>query len=83
MIGGIVKVRNTIRKTIVEFVDVDEEKITSETRFIEDLELNSYDFANIIGKLEEILDIEIPDRDLRNLETIGDVEEYLKKKLQE
>lgn len=74
---------NTIRKTIVEFVDVDEEKITSETRFIEDLELNSYDFANIIGKLEEILDIEIPDRDLRNLETIGDVEEYLKKKLQE
>ena len=74
---------STIKKTIVEFVDVDEEKITSETRFIEDLELNSYDFANIIGKLEEILDIEIPDRDLRDLETIGDVEEYLKKKLQE
>ncbi len=74
---------NTIRKVIVEFVDVDEEKITSETRFIEDLELNSYDFANIIGKLEEILDIEIPDRDLRDLETIRDVEEYLKKKLQE
>ncbi len=74
---------NTIRKVIVEFVDVDEEKITSETRFIEDLELNSYDFANIIGKLEEILDVEIPDRDLRDLETIRDVEEYLKKKLQE
>ena len=83
MIGGILKVLSTIKKTIVEFVDVDEEKITSETRFIEDLELNSYDFANIIGKLEEILDIEIPDRDLRDLETIGDVEEYLKKKLQE
>ncbi|WP_426351370.1 acyl carrier protein [Alloiococcus sp. CFN-8] len=71
-----------IRKTIIEFVDIDEEKITEETNFITDLNLNSYDFANIIGKFEDNLGIEIPDRDLRKLETVKDVQEYLIKKLQ-
>ena len=71
-----------IRKIIVEFVDIDEEKITEETNFITDLNINSYDFANIIGKFEDNLGIEIPDRDLRKLETVKDVQEYLIKKLQ-
>ena len=71
-----------IRKTIIEFVDIDEEKITEETNFVTDLNINSYDFANIIGKFEENLSIEIPDRDLRKLETVKDVREYLIKKLQ-
>ncbi len=70
-----------IRKTIIEFVDIDEEKITEETNFITDLNINSYDFANIIGKFEDNLGIEIPDRDLRKLETVKDVQEYLTKKL--
>ena len=71
-----------IRKTIIEFVDIDEEKITEETNFITDLNINSYDFANIIGRFEDNLGIEIPDRDLRKLETVKDVQEYLIKKLQ-
>lgn len=71
-----------IRKTIIEFVDIDEEKITEETNFVTDLNINSYDFANIIGKFEDNLGIEIPDRDLRKLETVKDVREYLIKKLQ-
>ena len=71
-----------IRKTIIEFVDIDEEQITEETNFITDLKINSYDFANIIGKFEDNLGIEIPDRDLRKLETVKDVQEYLIKKLQ-
>ncbi|WP_052447555.1 acyl carrier protein [Clostridium polynesiense] len=71
-----------IRKTIIEFVEVDEETITEETNFLQDLNLNSYDFANIVGKMEEALGIEIPDRDLRKLETVGDVKEYILKKLQ-
>ncbi len=73
---------NMIRKTIIEFVEVDEETITEETNFLQDLNLNSYDFANIVGKMEEALGIEIPDRDLRKLETVGDVKEYILKKLQ-
>ncbi len=71
-----------IRKIIVEFVDIEEDKITEETNFLQDLNINSYDFANIIGKMEENLGIEIPDRDLRQLETVGEIKEYLLKKLQ-
>ena len=40
-----------IRKIIVEFVDIEEDKITEETNFLQDLNINSYDFANIIGKM--------------------------------
>ena len=71
---------NIIKKTIIEFSDIGEENITDQTSFIEDLNLNSYDIANFIGRIEEIFDLEIPDRDLRRLQTVGELVEYLKEK---
>ncbi len=70
-----------IRKTILEYVDIPEEKITEDTDFVTDLEMNSYDLISMIGQLEESLCIEIPDTEIRDLKTVGDVAEYLKQKV--
>lgn len=70
-----------IRKTVMEFVDVEGDDITEDTHFIRDLHLTSYDIVSIIAKLEEDLGVEIPDREIRDLETVGDLVEYLKKKI--
>lgn len=64
---------------IQEYVEVDENEISESTRFIQDLHLTSYDIVSMIGQLESDLDIEIPDREIRDLETIGDLLEYIKK----
>lgn len=72
---------NLIKKIIMEFVEVDESFITEETYFIRDLHLTSYDIVSVIGKLEDDLGVEIPDREIRDMETVGDLMDYLDKKL--
>ena len=70
-----------IRNTIIQYVEIDPETINEDTRLIQDVNLNSYDIVNVIGDLEDELDIEIPDEDLRNMVTVGDVINYLKDKV--
>jgi acyl carrier protein len=72
---------NLVKKTIQEFVEVDENEITEDTYFIKDLHLTSYDIVSMIGKLESDLGVEIPDREIRDLETAGELVEYLKNKI--
>ncbi len=72
---------NIIKTTLLEFVDIDEDKINDDTRFIQDLNLTSYDIMSFIGKLEEVLGVEVEDGDVKNLETVGDLDEYIKSKM--
>ncbi len=71
-----------IRKSLLEYVDTEESAINEQTRFVADLNLNSYDVISLVGKVEQDLDVEIPDGDIRGLMTVGDLTEYLKRKLQ-
>lgn len=75
------KMLNIITKLIMEYVEVDESLITRETNPIKDLNLNSYDFISIIGKIESELGVEINERDIRKLETLGDLDDYIKAKM--
>jgi acyl carrier protein len=53
------------------------DNITMETDFIRDLALNSFDIVNIICAFERRFGIEIPVRDVWNLNQVKDVIEYL------
>ncbi|HZJ99898.1 MAG TPA: phosphopantetheine-binding protein [Tissierellaceae bacterium] len=68
-----------ISNTIQEYAEVDESDIQEGTHFIQDLNLTSYDIVSMIGKLESDLGVEIPDREIRELETVGDLLGYIKK----
>ncbi len=70
-----------INNIIKEYVDVTEDQLTAETNPITDLHLNSYDFISIIGRLENDLGIEINERDLRKIETLGELDLYIKSKM--
>jgi acyl carrier protein len=69
-------------KKILEYVDVDEESLTENTNLALDLHMNSYDCVSIVGNIESELGIEIPDIEIRNLQTVGELSEYLKTKMQ-
>lgn len=73
---------NYIRKKITEYADIDEKEISEETSFVQDLQLNSFDLVSMIGKVENELNIEIPDIEIRDLQTVGDLAQYLRNKLQ-
>lgn len=54
--------------------------LTSDTDFIKDLKLNSFDIMNIVCAFEEKYGISIPSRDVWKLHKVKDVENYLRKK---
>ena len=66
-----------LKKIIVEVLNVDENEITMDTTFIDDLGADSLDVFQIIMGLEEEFDIEIPDSKIKELVTVGDIEKYL------
>ena len=70
-----------IKNLIKEYVDVTDDEITPETNPVTDLHLNSYDFISIIGRLENDLGLEINERDLRKIETLGELDTYIRSKM--
>lgn len=67
-----------LKEIICSYVDVKPEQISSESRFIEDLGFNSYDFMSMVGEIEEKYDIEVEEREVVNVKTVGDAAEYIK-----
>lgn len=51
--------------------------ITKDTVLRNDLKINSFDFVQIICAIEDEFDIEIPDRELARMITVGDVTDYI------
>ncbi len=68
-----------LKEIICQYVDVDPEAITEDARFVEDLGFNSYDFMSMVGELEEIYDIEVEEREVVGIRTVGEAIEYIEK----
>jgi len=66
-----------IKKIIVDTLSCDEDKVTPEADFSEDLEADSLDLVELHMAFEDALDVKIPDDTLANLKTVGDVCQYL------
>ena len=70
-----------LKKIIAEVLNVDEEEITMETTFVDDLGADSLDVFQIIMCLEEEFDIEIPNEEAEKIVTVGDAVEQIKNAL--
>ena len=67
-----------LKKIIAEVLNVDEDEITTETTFIDDLGADSLDVFQILMGLEEEFDIEIANEDAEKIVTVGDALEQIK-----
>ena len=65
-----------IKEMICEYVEVDPDQITLESRFIEDLGFNSYDFMSMLGEIEERYEITVNEEDILGIHTIEEAIEY-------
>ncbi|MCI7766883.1 MAG: acyl carrier protein [Oscillospiraceae bacterium] len=66
-----------IKELIVNYVAIDPADITEESRFIEDLGFNSYDFMSLLGELENEYDITIDETEAIEIHTVGEAVKYL------
>ncbi len=69
-----------VKEVIVDKLGVEEDKITMEASFVDDLGADSLDTVELIMELEEEFGIEIPDEDAENMTTVGSAVEYIDKK---
>ena len=68
-----------LTKIICEHTGNNDITITEDTILIADLGLNSLDLVNLIVKVEDEVDIEIPDRAIKGFKTVGDVIAFIEK----
>ncbi|HAV64444.1 MAG TPA: acyl carrier protein [Verrucomicrobiales bacterium] len=70
-------IEQKIKKIIVEQLGVNEDQVTPEAKFIEDLGADSLDTVELVMALEEEFGSEIPDEDAEKLQSVGDVIKYI------
>ncbi|GAA6406813.1 acyl carrier protein [Blautia hominis] len=66
-----------LRDMICEYVEIDKNAVTENSRFVEDLGFTSYDFMSMIGELEDTFDIEVEEREVAEIRTVGEAMRYI------
>jgi len=67
-----------VKKLIAEKLEVEEDKITPEASFRQDLGADSLDTYELVYAIEEEMGISIPDEKANEFETVGDAVNFLK-----
>ena len=70
-----------LKGIIADVLNVDEDEITMETTFVDDLGADSLDVFQIIMGIEEEFDIEIAQEDAEKIVSVGDAVEQIKNAL--
>jgi acyl carrier protein len=69
-----------LKQLIVDQLNVEEDAITVEAKFKEDLGADSLDLFELVMAIEEEFGVEIPSDDLESIATVEDVVTYLEGK---
>ncbi len=67
------------KELICNYVEADPGDITEQSRFIEDLGFNSYDFMCMLGDLEAELDVTVDEQEVMDIHTVGEAIAYIDK----
>lgn len=69
-----------VREIIANELGVEMEKVTEDANFVEDLGADSLDTVELVMAFEEEFEIEIPDEDAEEMQTVSDAIDYLSAK---
>ena len=74
-------IEERMRSIIAEQLDQAEVDIVPEASFIEDLGADSLDLVELVMRMEETFDVEIPDEDAENIRLVQDAINYIQQHL--
>ncbi len=72
-----------LKDIIVNYVEVDADAITPDSRFMEDLGFTSFDFMSMLGELEDEFEIEVDQEKAADIRTVGEAVAYLEELTEE
>ncbi|MCW8877377.1 MULTISPECIES: acyl carrier protein [Aliikangiella] len=71
-------IEDRVKKIVVEQLGVNEEQVTMEASFVDDLGADSLDTVELVMLLEEEFDTEIPDDEAEKINTVQAAVDYIK-----
>lgn len=75
------EIYNEVKEIIVELLGVDEDKVTMDASFREDLEADSLDLVELIMAFEDKFGGEISDEDAQSISTVGEAVKYIEERM--
>ena len=66
-----------ITAILADQLEADADKMTPATKIADDLGADSLDLVDLLMSIEDEFGVEIPDEEVENLTTIGDVVDYI------
>ena len=66
-----------IREIICDQLDLEEDKVTMDSDIMEDFEADSLDVVDLVMSIEDEFGLEVPDAQIENFRTVGDVVRYI------
>ena len=66
-----------VKAVIVEQLNVEEEDVTEDASFVDDLGADSLDIVELVMALEDKFGISIPDEEAENIKTVGNAIEFI------
>ncbi|WP_407382527.1 acyl carrier protein [Ruminococcus sp.] len=66
-----------IKVILAEQFDVEEDSLKNDTDLQEDLGADSLDVVDLLMSIEDEFEIEIPDEEIENIRTVGDLVSYI------
>lgn len=73
------KMLEEFKEKLSDYIDTPADEITEDSRLIEDLGMNSFQFMSLLGDLEEEYDVTVDETEVNNIQTVGEACEYFEK----
>jgi acyl carrier protein len=70
-------IQTRVKEIVIEQLGVNEDEVTPEASFLEDLGADSLDIVELVMALEEEYELEISDEDAEGIKTVQDVVSYI------
>lgn len=70
-----------VKSVISEELEVEEDQIAMESLIVDDLGADSLDVVELIMRLEEKFDVEIPDEEAEKIQSVGDAVSFITTRL--
>jgi len=75
------QIETRVKGILSKVLNIEENKISPQTRLVEDLAIDSFLSVELLFELEDQSGLKISDEDFINLKTVGDVITYMKSRL--
>jgi acyl carrier protein len=76
------EIMSKVKAVVAEKLNVGEDQVTEEAKFVEDLGADSLDQVELIMALEDEFELKIPEEEAEKLTTVGSAVDYVLKKAQ-